>query len=225
MSDSFWGYLIGYIFGAYGSKEKLMDLGKAAEDRENIRIDKKYVPKFSGRWINTGSTYEEDWEYVTPLFRSRYVNVIEKEENYVISINWEKKHNAIDLKECEDQRDAETEVKCFSIEYDDKPIIYEHAKASYFIYTIETNELIKLRLMDSEDLDLKRKRRYSNDKNIRVLDALGCLDMEEATTLLREMKSYYEVYKKVEINNMVHMFDANTKQSEYPKVVKLTRND
>lgn len=55
-------------------------------------------------------------------------------------------------------------------------------------------------MLDKEDIDLNQKRGYQDDKNMRVLDAIRCLDANEASEILRKMRSHYAEYKKVEID-------------------------
>jgi hypothetical protein len=92
----------------------LMMLGKADEDRTNT-----YKPQYSGRWVNKGTDSNEDWQWVEKVkpLRSYYVNVLNLEDDYIISVGIKALYNAIETVECEDERSIELAIKYLEAYY------------------------------------------------------------------------------------------------------------
>ena len=182
--------IIGYFLGILDSKEEPIE-----------QNDSGYIRPFSGHLANRGDWYNEDWYFKELKYKKRYVNIVEEQDSYIISIDWYKNDEAIDYCICESQEDAEVEVECFNLEYGmDKEVILKNVKASYFIYTIDT--VIDINIIIT---DCFNERYYNNYKNImkedsfKVLDFIKCLDKDEALELAYDMVNYYEEYKDVEV--------------------------
>jgi len=191
------GYIVGFFLGSFGSREKLIELGRKSCIWEEP--NSKYIPPYSGHYINRGDCDNEDWYYKELLYKRRYVNVVDKGEYYLVSIDWMKKRDSIAYYECNDMRDAEVEAEYFYLEYSPiKEVKCKNTKASYFIYTIETKDKIIIKVTAKEDKDM-RKHRLQKETNHRILDSIKCLDEDEVIELIDDMKYYYESYKIVEV--------------------------
>lgn len=201
MDNGILGCIVGFFLGTFGTKDKLIEIGRKNWERQMLKSN--YVPPYSGHWVNRGGWYDEDWYFREPEYKSRYVNVVEENESYIITIDWHKKSNAIDYCICKDQLDAETEMECFRIDYSClKEIICKENDEQCYIYTIDTKDEIIIKISNQKDEELYAARRLHNDKtDFRVLDLITCLDESEAQELLYDMRYYYEEYKTVNIES------------------------
>ena len=187
--------IAGYFLGTLDSRGEGVD----------IELNKDDIPPFSRHFVNAANCASEDWYLKEPMYRKRYVNIVDKQSHYVISIDWYKKDEAIDYCICDNQQEAEFEVEMFKIEYgavieEDKDIRLENVQARYFIYTINRNIDINIKITDyvEEEYD-ENYHHLRKEDNFEVIDFIKCLDKDEALELAYEMRDYYKKYKYVEV--------------------------
>ncbi|MBE5394933.1 MULTISPECIES: hypothetical protein [Paenibacillaceae] len=78
-----------------------------------------YVPNPNGHWVNTGTDYDEQWEWWEPEDNKvlLYVSVLDDDKGYKIVIDDHPPLLGIDYVDCEGKREAETAVSLFTSYY------------------------------------------------------------------------------------------------------------
>ena len=89
----------------------LVAIGKAREERDLSKST--YVPQYRGQWVDKGKGNQEDWQWVDKVktLRPYWVNILQLEDDYVISVGTKPLLTAIESIECEDARMVELQVK------------------------------------------------------------------------------------------------------------------
>lgn len=176
-------FILGYLFGVHNkSSSELM--------YQDQKKNSKYVPKFSGYFRNEGTALNENWKWIEPKYRRRYLNVYRLENKEILQVSWYKDKSADECISCKDQLDIETEVKIKrTIDRFDYEVIYENQDKLIYL-----NVELKEDIITSIDI-LKKDG---------VFDSIHCLDLEEAQDILQDMKEHYKQYRYVEIINNIN---------------------
>ncbi|WP_270566781.1 hypothetical protein [Clostridium beijerinckii] len=167
-------FIIGYLLG-YSQN---MDQQIYEDEIKNS----KYVPKFTGYYSNEGTRYNEDWKWIEPQYRKRYLNIFKDKRKLVLRGSWIKDKSADECIICKNQGELEIEVNIQNrIEFE-REIIYE-----------TKDELVYLNVELNEDIRISIDRFKKED----CFDSISCLDMEEAEELLENMEDHYRKYRHV----------------------------
>lgn len=177
-------FILGYLFGVHSkSSSELIH-------QDEIQ-NSKYVPKFSGYFRNEGTRYNEDWKWIEPKCRRRYLNVYRMKNKEILQGSWGKDKSADECISCKDQRDLEAEVEIKkTIDRFDYEVIYENEY-----------ELVYLNVELREDIIISIDKHKKDDS----FESIHCLDSEEAEEILEYMKDYYRQYRYVEIIDNVNI--------------------
>ena len=74
-----------------------------------------YTPKHEGRWRERG---HENWVWVEPTTLKPYiVNVFELEGDYIITVSFKVKKNAIESMDCRDKRELDIAIELLKVYY------------------------------------------------------------------------------------------------------------
>lgn len=179
-------FILGYLFGENSKKYD----EKAFEYNIKNQIQKsKYVPKFGGYYRNEGTLLNEDWHWIEPKFKKRYLNIYRLNTKTILKGGWTKDKAAEEIFECDDQRDLELQVKCYrSLAGNDSTVIYENEKQLVYLNVeLETNVTISIDTFKKDN----------------CRECISCLDFEEAEEVLIDMKNHYISYRTVEIRNNI----------------------
>jgi hypothetical protein len=152
--------------------------------------DKKseYIPPFSGHWVNTGTRYDEHWEWNEPKYKTRYLNVLQKREAAVIKLSWKAYPDALYVEECEDQREAVIKLNCFPFYFDDEiDVIVDHDDEFFYINVYyDINNIV---------VNLSKTKRSEE-----VIESIMCFGMDEANEILTRIVMHYEDYTVVSVH-------------------------
>lgn len=175
-------FIIGYLFGTYSKTiNNIKD-----EDETNS----KYVPRFNGYYINIGTRYNENWKWIEPKYRKRYINKYIYETKVILIGSWFPDKSADECITCSDQSSVEIAVKGQNhIEFD-KEVIYEME-----------DKLVYLNVELGEDITIF----IDKFKKVDCFECISCLDIGEAEELIEEMKEHYSKYRFVEIVNNINI--------------------
>lgn len=93
-------------------------LGMLAEERDRRRSS--YTPRYDGQWVNKGTDKDEKWVWIDKVksIRTYYVNVFQLENDYIITIGYQPRANAIETVDCSDLREAEIALKYLKTYYE-----------------------------------------------------------------------------------------------------------
>lgn len=169
-------FVLGYLFGVYS---------KTSSERmhEDEMKNSKYVPKFNGYYRNEGTIYDEDWKWIEPKYRKRYLNIYKSETKVILEGSWVKDKSADECLTCRNQRELEIEVKTQNAIEFEKEVIYE-----------TEDKLVYLNVELGEDITIFIDKFKKND----CFESISCLDSEEAEELLEVMKDHYRQYRFIE---------------------------
>lgn len=98
----------------------IKSVGKFFNEVEEERNREKYIPKYDGQWVNKGSRYNENWEWKDnspKTLRPYWVLVFNYEDDYIITIGFHPRKNAIDGCECENDREVEIAISLLQAKY------------------------------------------------------------------------------------------------------------
>lgn len=106
-------------------KNFLDEWGRATNERIANRPENlKYLEKYSGRWVNVGTSYNEDWQWIPndPFAderNSKYVSVMESEtdDSYILVISEVPKEGAIDFVDCINEKEIKLALELYPLQY------------------------------------------------------------------------------------------------------------
>lgn len=176
-------FVLGYLFGIYS---------KTSNERmhEDEMKNSKYVPKFNGYYRNEGTIYNEDWKWIEPKYRKRYLNIFKSETEIILKGSWIKDKSANECLNCKDQSVLEIEVKTQkAIEFEKKVIYKTEDKLVYLNVQLGQNITIFIDTIKKND----------------CFESISCLDLEEAEELLEDMKDHYRQYRFIETIDNVNV--------------------
>jgi hypothetical protein len=80
---------------------------------------KRYTPRYEGQWVNKGTDEDEEWVWVDKVksIRTYYVNVFNLEDDYIITVGYQPRANAIETIDCADLREVEIALEYLTIYY------------------------------------------------------------------------------------------------------------
>lgn len=175
-------FILGFLFGM-NSKNHNDNIFEDEMEEHNRKS--KYVPKYSGYFKNKGTYYDEDWRWIEPKFRKRYLNIYRGETKTILKGSWYKYEKSNKVCKCIDQRELELMVEYYSQSESYKNIvIYENEK-----------DLVYLNVELKEDIVISIHRYKNND----CYECISCLNYEEAEEILIDMENHYSNYRTVEI--------------------------
>lgn len=151
----------------------------------------KYVPKFRSYYRNEGNYLKEDWQWIEPKFKKRYLNIYRSDAKTILKGSWAKDKAADEICECVDQRELELEVKCCRrLEEYKSTVIYENEKQLVYLNVeLERNVIISIDTFKKDDCS----------------ECISCLNFEEAEEVLIDMENHYSSYRTVEIRNNINL--------------------
>lgn len=174
-------FILGYLLGVYSeTSQKLMR-------KEEIKKC-EYVPKFNGYYRNEGTSYNEDWKWIEPRYKKRYLNIYKSGKRVVLKGSWIKDECADESICCKNQKELEIEVRSQKYIQFDSTITYETENKLVYL-NVELKEYIKIYINQC-----KKKNCFEN---------ISCMNLEEAEEVLEAMKDHYRQYRFVEIINNV----------------------
>lgn len=169
-------FILGYLFGVYSENNNK----RIYEDEIK---NSKYVAKFTGYYRNEGTRYDEDWKWIKPKYRKRYLNVYKNNTKVILRGSWTEDNSADECLNCKSQMELETEVNIQNrIEFE-KEVIYE-----------TKDKLVYINVELGEDITISIDKFKKED----CFESISCLDLEEAQELLEVMKDHYRQYRYVE---------------------------
>lgn len=176
-------FILGYILGVYTETSQTLINKEEYEKCE-------YIPKFNGYYRNEGTSYHEEWEWIEPIYRKRYLNIYKSDKEVILKNSWFKDECEDESIECKDQKELEIEVKSQKYIQFDSTITYETENKLVYL-NVELKEDIKI-FID----ECKKKNSFEN---------ISCMDLEEAEEVLEAMKNHYSQYRVVEIIDNVNI--------------------
>lgn len=94
-------------------KKVLIEIGRWGEYKNDT-----YESNYDGHWVDRGRGNKENWVWKEPKpTRTLYVSVFNLEKDYIITVGFNPRANALDVIECVDEREAEHTVRYLSIYY------------------------------------------------------------------------------------------------------------
>ena len=175
-------FILGYLFATWTNN----DNNRMYEDEIK---NSKYIPKFNGYYRNEGTRYDEDWKWIEPKYRTRFLNIYKNDTKVILKGSWVKDKSAEECISSKNQAELEIEVKIQNrIEFE-KEVIYE-TKDKLAYLNVELNEDITI------SID-----KFKKDD---CFESISCLDFEEAEELLEIMKDHYRQYRYVKTVDNIH---------------------
>lgn len=168
-------FILGYLFGVYSENSNKLIY-------EDEIKNSKYVPKFNGYYRNEGTRYDEDWEWIEPKYRKRYLNIYKGETKVILKGSWIKDKSADECITCKSQRELEAEINIQNRLEFEREVIYE-----------TKDKLIYLNVELGEDITISIDKFKKDD----YFESISCLNLEEAEELLEIMKDHYRQYRYV----------------------------
>jgi hypothetical protein len=87
--------------------------GKAIEKKYDT-----YKPQYRGQWKNRGTDKNENWVWVEKGATKNYkVNVFQLEDDYIITVGYRARGNAIEVVDCKDDRELEIALELLAVYY------------------------------------------------------------------------------------------------------------
>lgn len=170
-------FILGYLFGTWTNPNNNNQI------YEDEIKNSKYVPRFNGYLRNEGTRYDEDWKWIEPKYRERYLNIYKSDTKVILKGSWVEDKSADEHITCKSQSNLETEVNIqYAIEFE-KQVIYE-----------TKDKLVYLNVELGQDITISIDKFKKKD----CLESISCLDLEEAEELLEVMKEHYRQYRDVE---------------------------
>jgi hypothetical protein len=169
-------FILGYLFGVYSENKNR----RMCEDEIK---NSNYVPRFNGYLRNEGTRYDEDWKWIEPKYRTRYLNIYISGTEVRLRGNWIEDKSADECMTCRNQMELETEVNIQNrIEFE-KEVVYE-----------TKDKLVYLNVELNEDITIFIDKFKKED----CFESISCLDLEEAEELIEVMKDHYRQYRYVD---------------------------
>lgn len=157
-------------------------------EKEMGSQNRDYIPKYSGDLVNRGTYFNEDWQWIEPKYRKRYLNIYEFEGKTILRSGWYKLEDADEVFEFDYQKELMLMVesfKNFSNENLEK-VIYEDEED--WIY-------INVEILDKVIISTDKYKKDNCD------ECIVCLDKGEASDILFEMNNHYSEYRRVIIKD------------------------
>lgn len=167
--------ILGYLFGVYSENRNK----QIYEDEIN---NSEYVPKFNGYYRNEGTRYDEDWKWIEPRYRKRYLNVYRSNTKVILKGSWVKDTASDECIACKNQRELETEINIQNRLEFERKVIYE-----------TKDKLVYLNVELDEDITIFIDKFKKED----CFESISCMDLEEAEELIGDMKDHYRKYRYV----------------------------
>jgi hypothetical protein len=167
--------ILGYLFGVYSENRNK----KIYEDEIK---NSEYVPKFNGYYRNEGTRYDEDWKWIEPRYRKRYLNIYKSNTKVILKGSWVNDTSADECITCKSQSKLETEVKIQNMIEFEREVIYE-----------TKDKLIYLNVELDEDVTIFIDKYKKED----CFESISCMDLEEAEELIGDVKDHYRKYRYV----------------------------
>lgn len=167
--------ILGYLFGVYSENRNK----KIYEDEIK---NSEYVPKFNGYYRNEGTRYDEDWKWIEPRYRKRYLNIYKSNIKIILKGSWVKDASADECIACKNQRELETEINIQNRLKFERKVIYE-TKGNLVYLNVELDEDVTI-FID----------KYKKED---CFESISCMDLEEAEELIGDMKDHYRKYRYV----------------------------
>jgi hypothetical protein len=145
--------------------------------------NENYLPRYTGYWFNKGSEYNEDWEWKEPIFRKRYVNLLQHSENYKAHLSWMRDPDALDCEECEDQIHAQLIMEAYELGDMDKIITLSYEELPCWIQVFEEKDILIIKI--------------SETKKELAMETIPCFGQSEAKDLIQKMNTHYSCYRRV----------------------------
>lgn len=122
--------MLEFIFGfLFGMNSRKCNDNICEDDMIKQNKKSKYVPKFNGYYKNEATYLDEDWKWIDPKFRKRYLNIYREDIKTILKGSWVKDGTADEIYECDDQRELELTVELYrDLEGYENIVIYENEK-------------------------------------------------------------------------------------------------
>jgi hypothetical protein len=90
-----------------------------ASGKRTTKRKDTYESNYTGQWKNKGDDSNERWEWVEKTDNSRpfYVNIFNLEDDYILTVGYHPKKNAVDSMECRDKREVTIALDLFEARY------------------------------------------------------------------------------------------------------------
>lgn len=168
-------FILGYLFGTWTNDNNKSMYEDEIKNRE-------YVPKFNGYYINEGTRYNEDWKWIEPRYRKRYLNIYKSNTKIILKGSWVKDTSADECIDCKNQRELETEINIQNRLEFERKVIYQ-----------TKDKLVYLNVELDEDITIFIDKCKKED----CFESTSCMDLEEAEELIGDMKDHYRKYRYV----------------------------